>query len=170
MQPPNRLSTSLITIFVFATCIRASGELKIGSAFPDLASFKFEGQLPAELKGKIVFVDFWASWCGPCEKSFPVMDELQKKFGPQGLVIIAVNEDEKKPDMERFLKEKKVSFAIVRDAAQAGQKLVDKVDVSAMPSSFIVDQSGRLCFSHSGFHGTETKKEYEKQIESLLKK
>jgi thiol-disulfide isomerase/thioredoxin len=170
MQLPNKLFASLITTCVLAAGITAFADVKVGSAFPDLASFKFEGPLPADLKGKIVIVDFWASWCGPCKKSFPVMEELQKKFGPQGLLIIAVNEDEKSADMDRFLKENKVSFTVVRDAAPAGEKLIEKIDVRAMPSSFIIDSSGKVCFCHNGFHGAETKKEYEKEIESLLKK
>jgi thiol-disulfide isomerase/thioredoxin len=153
-----------------ASAITAFAALKVGGDFPNLASFKFEGQLPAALAGKIIFVDFWASWCAPCKKSFPVLNELQKKFGGQGLVIIAVNEDQKKSDMELFLRENKVSFTIVRDAASDGKKLVDKVDVSTMPSSFIMDVTGKVRFIHSGFQGAETKNEYEKEIESLLKK
>ena len=53
---------------------------KVGSDFPNLSSFQLEGELPANLAGKIVIVDFWASWCAPCKKSFPVLEELQKKF------------------------------------------------------------------------------------------
>src|SRR5215470_11428942 len=110
-----RFAPFALTAAIAANVFSAYAGLKVGSDFPNLASFQFEGDLPADLAGKIVMVDFWASWCGPCKKSFPVMDELQKKFGPQGLVIIAVNEDEKSADMNRFLKENKVSFTIVRD-------------------------------------------------------
>jgi len=169
-----RLSTRM---FAFAlTAVLATGPLvsavaglKVGDAFPELAKFKFEGKLPAELKGKIVFVDFWASWCGPCKDSFPVMDAFQKKYSAQGLVIIAVNEDEKKSDMEDFLKENKASFNVVRDVAPDGKKLVDNVEIAVMPSSFILDGEGKVRFIHSGYHGADTKKEYEREIESLLK-
>jgi thiol-disulfide isomerase/thioredoxin len=162
------------TTFGLATAITviattASAGLKVGDDFPNLASFQFEGELPADLAGKIVMVDFWASWCAPCKKSFPVLDELQKTFGEQGLVIIAVNEDQKKSDMNHFLKENKVSFTVVRDAAPDGKKLVDKVYVSTMPSTFIIDGAGKVRFVHSGFQGADTKKEYEQEIESLLK-
>src|SRR5262249_2744237 len=153
---------------VAAIATSASAGLKVGGDFPNLASFQFEGELPADLAGKIVMVDFWASWCGPCKKSFPALDELQKKFGGQGWKIIAVNEDQKKSDMDHFLKENKVSFTVLRDAAADGEKLVDKVDVSAMPSTFIIDGAGKVRFIHSGYLA-ETKKEYEQEIESLLK-
>jgi len=171
MQLLDKRFASVALIATLAACVTtAHAGVKIGSDFPNLASFKFEGQLPAELAGKIIFIDFWASWCAPCKKSFPVLDELQKKFGSQELLIIAVNEDQKKSDMDLFLKENKVSFTVVRDAAPDGKKLVDKVDVSAMPSSFIMDATGKVRFLHSGFHGADTKREYEKEIQSLLKK
>jgi thiol-disulfide isomerase/thioredoxin len=145
---------------------RAAG-LKPGDTFPDLASFKLEGKLPASLKDKVVLIDFWASWCDPCKDSFPALNELQKRYGPQGFVIIAVNVDENRADMEAFLKKHAADFTVVRDA---DQKLVAKVDVATMPSSLLLDRSGKIRFAHSGFRGEETKKKYEQEIESLLKK
>jgi len=164
-----RFAAISVATAIAAIVTNAWAGLKVGSDFPDLSSFQFEGELPANLAGKIVMVDFWASWCAPCKKSFPVLDELQKKFGGQGLVIIAVNEDQKKSDMDHFLKENKVSFTVVRDAARDEKKLVDKVDVSTMPSTFIIDAAGKVRFIHSGFQGADTKKEFEREIESLLK-
>ena len=140
---------------------------KVGDAGPDLTQMKLEGKLPENLKGKVVLLDFWASWCEPCKASFPVMEELQKHYGPQGLVIVAINVDEKKADMEEFLKKNAVTFAVVRDAAQ---KLVAQAGIATMPSSFLLDQEGRVRFVHTGFRGEETKKKYQQEIESLLKK
>jgi thiol-disulfide isomerase/thioredoxin len=144
----------------------ASAGIEVGGVFPDLGAQKLDGKLPDSLKDKVVMIDFWASWCGPCGESFPVMDELQKKYGGQGLVIIAVNEDENKSDMEDFLKQNHVSFTIVRDPKQ---KLVEKAGVATMPTSFLISRDGKVAFTHSGFHGGKTKKEYEHEIESLLK-
>src|SRR5947209_5762303 len=72
----------------------ATAGLKAGDPLPDLAKSKLEGKLPEDLKGKVVLLDFWASWCEPCKASFPVMADLQKKYGPAGLVIVAINVDE----------------------------------------------------------------------------
>jgi thiol-disulfide isomerase/thioredoxin len=144
----------------------AMADLKIGDAFPDLAMCKLEGTLPESTKDKVVLVDFWASWCGPCAKSFPTMDELQKTYGPRGFVIVAVNVDEKKKDMDNFLQSHHVNFTVVRDAQQ---KLVEKTGISTMPSSFLLDKAGKVVYAHSGFHGAETKKEYAQEIETLLK-
>ncbi len=149
------------------TGVPARATLKSGDPFPDLAGFKLEGKLPDLLKDKVVIVDFWASWCGPCKESFPAMNELQQKYSSRGLVIIAVNVDERRADMEAFLKSTPASFTVVRDA---GQKLVDLTGISTMPSSFVLDRTGKVRFIHNGFHGAETKKQYVDEIESLLGK
>jgi thiol-disulfide isomerase/thioredoxin len=121
--------------------------------------------LPDSLKDKVVMIDFWASWCGPCKESFPTMNELSKKYSSQGLLIIAINVDERRADMETFLKNHPPSFLVVRDAAQA---LVDKTGINSMPSSFLLDRGGKVRFVHSGFHGDKTRKQYADEIESLL--
>jgi thiol-disulfide isomerase/thioredoxin len=149
-------------LFAFA----AQSGLKVGDVLPDLAAYNLEGKLPDPLQGKVVLLDFWASWCEPCRLSFPVMDALQKRYGPRGLVIIAVNEDENRADMENFLKKNPVSFLIVRDA---GQKLVDRAAVAAMPGSFVFDRQNRVRYIHSGFYGSKTSKQYQEEIETLLK-
>jgi thiol-disulfide isomerase/thioredoxin len=140
--------------------------LKVGDTFPDFAKFKLEGKLPADLKGKVVLVDFWASWCAPCKKSFPALNELQRQYGEKGFVIIAVNVDEERSKMDGFLKSTPADFTVVRDATQ---KLVGAVEVESMPTSFVLDGSGRVRFMHVGYFGDETKKEYIREVEELLK-
>jgi thiol-disulfide isomerase/thioredoxin len=166
------MNTSLLkqltlATFFAGTVLTLQAALKVGDGFPDLAGFKLEGKLPDSLKGKVVILDFWASWCQPCKDSFPAMNELQKKYADKGLVIISVNEDEVQSDMQDFLKDNAATFTIVRDAKQ---KLVGEAGIQTMPSSFVLDDTGKVRFTHSGFHGAETRKEYEQQIESLLKK
>jgi thiol-disulfide isomerase/thioredoxin len=161
------LKTLSLAALVAGTICRAPAALSVGDGFPDLAPFQLEGQVPQPLKGKVVIVDFWASWCGPCKESFPAMNDLQKKYGDKGLVIIAVNEDEEKSDMQDFLKANKAAFTVLRDARQ---KLVAVAGIQTMPSSFVLDDAGKVRFAHRGFHGAETRKEYEQQIESLLNK
>jgi cytochrome c biogenesis protein CcmG, thiol:disulfide interchange protein DsbE len=160
---------NLIFYAIALLAFAGKAAIKVGDSFPDLSTYKLEGAVP-DIKGKVVLVDFWASWCGPCKQSFPTLDELQKKYGPQGFVIVAVNEDEKKSDMDEFKKQHPVSFTIVRDADAESKKLIEKVDVSAMPSSFLIDTSGKVRFVHTGFYGDQTKQEYVHEIESLLKK
>lgn len=165
-MPFNNIIRCSLLGFCLVAVPAARADIKAGDPFPALASYHLEGPVPASLAGKVVIVDFWASWCGPCGESFPAMDELQKKYGAQGLVIIAVNEDENKADMDAFLKSHAVSFTVVRDAKQS---LVEVAGIGTMPGSFVLGRDGKVAFTHNGFHGSETKKQYEQEIESLLK-
>lgn len=138
---------------------------KPGDPFPPLEQFSLEGKLPESLKGKVLLVDFFASWCAPCKASFPALNEIHAKYGDKGFAIVGVSVDEKRADLEVFLKKYPAQFAVVRDAAQ---KLVAAVAVETMPTSFLVDATGRVRFVHSGYHGDETKKQYVAEIEQLL--
>ncbi|HLH53430.1 MAG TPA: TlpA disulfide reductase family protein [Verrucomicrobiae bacterium] len=160
------LAPTLIAAIALAWAVPAFAGIKTGDSFPDLAGFKLEGKLPDSTKGKVVMVDFWASWCEPCKQSFPAMEDLHKRYADKGLVIIAVNVDENRSDMEAFLKKNAATFTVVRDG---GQKLVEKAGIATMPSSFLIDKDGKVRFAHTGFRGAETKKKYEEEIESLLK-
>ena len=145
------LATIVLTGLAALLAHPAAAQIKTGDPFPDFASFQLQGKMPA-IQGKVVLVDFWASWCGPCKKSFPVMNGLQKKYGDR-IVIVAVNVDETQAGMQSFLEKVPVEFAVLWDAKQS---LVNKVDVHTMPSSFLLDRSGKVRFAHSGFHGAET--------------
>ena len=162
----NIIMASVVGILLSAQLVTAT-PIKVGDQFPDLDKFAFEGKLPAQRKGKIVIVDFWASWCGPCKASFPVMEQLHKDYGSKGLVFIGVNVDDNSTAMDDFLKKHPVSFAIIRDAEK---KLVTLANIETMPTSFVLDGEGRVRFIHSGFLGEATRKQYTQQIEQLLAK
>ena len=155
-----------IAFMLFLAAPSCPAAWKAGDTLPALDSFKIEGKLPDKLKGQVILLDFWASWCGPCKKSFPAMQELHKHFAGQGVVVIAVNVDEKRADMERFLRGMDVSFTTVRDA---DRKLVAAADVATMPTSFVIDHAGKIRYVHRGFLGDQTVKEYREQIVRLLK-
>jgi thiol-disulfide isomerase/thioredoxin len=169
MLPVNR-RTLCLGALAFTICagavIAAKNQLKVGDEFPNLAKFQLDGKLPETLPGKVVIVDFWASWCGPCKASFPVMEQLYQRYGKDGLVIIAVNLDDNRADMEGFLKKNPVSFAVVRDA---NKQLVSQVDIGSMPTSFVLDGAGMVRSMHNGFRGEESRKKYVQEIEDLLK-
>ena len=152
----------MIAVFMLSGLARA--ELKKGDKIPDLSSYKLEGAVP-KLQGQVVLFDFWASWCDPCKASFPEMEKLHKAYASRGLTILAVSVDEKRANMERFLKANKITFATARDAEQ---KLVAAADVQTMPTSFLIDRSGKIRFIHNGFRGEQTVKEYRQEIEQLL--
>ena len=143
-----------------------AGPVKVGESFPDLSRFQLEGKLPDSLRGKIVLVDFWASWCGPCKGSFPILEELHKTYGAKGVVVLGINLDETQEAMRDFLAKHAVTFPVVRDAKQ---QVVKSVSIPTMPTSFILDGEGKVRFMHKGFHGADTQKQYVREIEELLK-
>ena len=142
-----------------------AGNLDEGKAFPSLESMQLEGTLPTDLSGKIVLIDFWASWCGPCKKSFPVLEAIHKDYSDKGVVVLGVNLDKQSDLMSEFLSRHPASFPIVRDAKH---QLVSLVGIQSMPSSFILDEKGNVRFVHKGFHGTKTAEQYRQQINTLL--
>lgn len=156
---------ALVLAFM-AAALSAHAGWKVGDALPDLTAQQLEGKLPDTLKGKVVLLDFWASWCVPCAESFAAMEKLHVNYKEQGLVVIAVNTDEKRAAMEKFLKKHVISFTVVRDAAQ---KLVSAADAPTMPTSYLIGRDGKIRFVHAGFHAVESPKQYATEIESLLK-
>jgi thiol-disulfide isomerase/thioredoxin len=145
----------------------ARAEMKVGDPFPASALEKLApitGQLPTTA-GNVLLVDFWASWCGPCKASFPVMARLHKDYAARGFAIVAVSVDEKAPAAAAFAKKLAAPFATLHD--RDGQ-LVQRVSVPTMPTSYLVGRDGCVRFVHVGFHGDATERELRKQIETLL--
>jgi len=113
-------------------------------------------------KGKVIYLDFWATWCVPCRKSFPWMNEMLRKYQAKGLEIIAVSLDEKTKMVETFLKRYPADFTIALD--QEG-RTADLYQVRVMPSSYIIDREGKIIESHMGFRNKDKAK-----LESLIQK
>ena len=102
----------------------------------------------SEFRGQVVLVDFWASWCGPCRRSFPWMNEMQKKYGTQDFKVIAVNVDKKRDDAMSFLAKYVPQFTVWYDP---DGDLARMFGVTTMPSSFILDTTGKVQAAHRGF-------------------
>jgi thiol-disulfide isomerase/thioredoxin len=136
-----------------------------GSLFPPLAATGPAGALLPGTTGKVVIVDFWASWCAPCRASFPVYSRLQREFADRGLVIVGVSVDERASDYSAFLAANRPSFATLLDTQH---RLVATVQVPTMPTSYLIDRSGRVRFMHPGFHGESTERELRREITALL--
>lgn len=117
-----------------------------------------------DLRGQVVYVDFWASWCGPCAKSFPFMNKLHGDFKDSGLKIVAINVDEQVADAEAFLNQQPAAFSVALDSEQACAK---NFDVQAMPSTYLVDRKGLVRHVHMGFRGSEAES-LQSQVEQLL--
>ena len=117
-----------------------------------------------EFHGKVVVLDFWASWCVPCRRSFPWMNTMQEKYGDDGLVIIGVNLDANDADAQAFLRETPAQFRIISDPDGT---LAREHDVIAMPTSYIFDRNGKLVTRHLGFK-VKRQEEYEALLVDTL--
>lgn len=158
-----RLRTLLLTALLPAAALFAAlparavqvGELAPDfslPATPDPASGALTARL-ADLRGHVVWLDFWASWCGPCKQSFPWMDRLQKRYGARGLSILAVDLDARTHDGETFLGQVPADFRVAFDAAGTTPRLYG---VQGMPSSILVGPDGRVLAVHRGFRQDDT--------------
>lgn len=115
-------------------------------------------------RGKVVYVDFWASWCGPCKQSFPWLDGLVREYASQNFVVIGVNVDKDRDRAERFLNETPAEFSIVYDPKG---ELAAAYKVAGMPSGVLIDRTGHVRFQHAGF-SEKQKGLYEEQLQTLL--
>lgn len=116
-------------------------------------------------EGKVVYLDFWASWCAPCRKSFPWMNELKSKFDSDQFVVVSVNLDADEKLAEKFLSQTPANFPIIYDPKG---DLASELKLKGMPSSFLINAEGKIMSAHMGF--TEKKKlRYEQEIRELLR-
>jgi len=99
-------------------------------------------------KGQVVYLDFFASWCGPCRQSFPWMMDVQQRFKDRGFVVLAVNVDKDHELAAKFIKQFRPSFPIFFDS---DGRLAEQMKVEGMPSSLIFDRTGKVRFAHTGF-------------------
>jgi cytochrome c biogenesis protein CcmG/thiol:disulfide interchange protein DsbE len=118
----------------------------------------------AGLRGRVVYLDFWASWCGPCRQSFPWMEALKSAYGGQGLEIITVNLDTERADADKFLKQFHPTFDVRFDPKG---ELAEFYKVHGMPSSVLIDRHGVTRFTHVGFRPVDGAI-YEAQLRELL--
>jgi thiol-disulfide isomerase/thioredoxin len=117
-----------------------------------------------QLRGKVLYVDFWASWCGSCVKSFPYLNTLQQSFKDKGLQVIAINVDEKPEEAQHFLAQHPTEFMVVADATQ---QCATQFAVEGMPSTYLIDKKGMIRYRHVGFRSGETK-DVEQKLAQLL--
>jgi len=163
MSSPIRFWITSILLFTSSTYLFA--DVRVGDAFPALSIIGPAGaELPAAT-GKVMLVDFWASWCAPCKESFPTYSQMHSDYRARGLMIVAVSVDEKQGAFDSFVKKMGPAFVVVRDR---DQQLVRQVSVPTMPTCYLLGRDGRVRFVHQGFHGAETDRLIRKEIDALL--
>ena len=147
---PQRRAWVLLAALAIACAAGPLGATEAGQPAPPFSLPNAKGDVVSleRMRGKVVYVDFWASWCGPCRRSFPWMNEMHQKYGARGLVVVGINVDKKRADAEKFLAQIPASFPIVFDEAGTTPTAYG---VKGMPSSYLIDARGNVTFVERGF-------------------
>ena len=135
---------------------------------PDITLKSTEGKNVrlADLKGQVVMVNFWASWCGPCRQEMPLLEKMYNDYKDAGFVLLGVNVDAEIEDRDEFLEEMPVTFPVLDDSDNTATEIFG---VEAMPSTYFVDKDGNLAHLHKGYKPGE-EAAYIAQIKKLLAK
>jgi cytochrome c biogenesis protein CcmG, thiol:disulfide interchange protein DsbE len=163
----NRIAAAAIAAIVCYSLAAGSADAAgVGEPAPPFSLATAHGDKIAlgELRGRVVYVDFWASWCAPCRRSFPWMNEMQKRYGDRGLTIVGINVDRRRADAEQFLQSNVATFAVVFDEGGATPLAYS---VKGMPTSYLVDAQGTVVDVEQGFRD-DRKSALEDQIRLLL--
>ena len=156
-----------LLLLIHASVVKA--ELSVGDKFPGFKLEAFGGSRSASLedyKGKVVLVDFWASWCVPCKRAFPVYNGFVKKFADEShsFHILGVSVDDEMADAKEFLKSNSAKFKNVFDKER---KLTGRLGITIMPTSYLLKPNGEVAFIHKGFREKDVPK-LESEIKQLL--
>jgi cytochrome c biogenesis protein CcmG/thiol:disulfide interchange protein DsbE len=156
---PFAIVPSARRVLVTLACVLASQAghaVQPGQPAPPLTAAAQKGGLMslADFKGKVVYLDFWASWCGPCKQSFPFMNDLQAKYGSRGLQVVGINLDPKREDADGFLAKVPATFAIGYDPKGESPK---RYAITGMPTSLLISADGKVLKVHSGFEDSHRK-------------
>jgi thiol-disulfide isomerase/thioredoxin len=162
----NRFKRCTLAAIIAATSAFASAGDATGPA-PAFTLTSLAGQpgTLSQYKGQVVMVNFWATWCGPCQQEMPLLDQMYKKYKPAGFTLIGVNVDKESPPVKDLLARKPVSFPVLLDPANQVSKAYH---VDEMPSSVIIDRKGEIRYIHRGYKpGDEN--EYQDRIRQLIR-
>jgi peroxiredoxin len=158
----------LIFLMVAPDLLAADRDIRLGRQFPAF-SLKRLGQKAnislAQYKGKTVVIDFWASWCEPCRKELPALNDLAKKYFKKGVYFIGVNVDSSEAEARSFLRSTKVNFILLFDEAA---RFAEECNLESMPRLFILDKKGVIKFIHNGYNEDYDAEIYEKELKTLL--
>jgi cytochrome c biogenesis protein CcmG, thiol:disulfide interchange protein DsbE len=164
MPAPSRFT--LIAALAVAFAASPAHAVEAGAPAPGFSLPNAKGEPVAldKLRGKVVYVDFWASWCGPCRRSFPWMNEMQQKYGAKGFTVVAINVDKKRADADKFLALLPAGFPVVYDETGATPAAYA---VKGMPSSYLIDARGNVSYVERGFVD-ESRGPLEERVKALL--
>ena len=149
----NAIRTLMILLFTSVMSLSVQA-LEVGQKAPDFELPAKAGTVKlSDLKGQTVYLDFWASWCGPCRQSFPWMNDMQSRYGAKGLTVLGINVDANVEDAQAFLAANPAKFALAFDSKG---KAPASYGIKGMPTSLLIGPDGKVLWVHSGFKPEES--------------
>lgn len=163
----NKLSLLLVSL-VFGLQTNLVLAVGLDQAAPDftLPGLSGDNVRLQEYRGKVVLINFWASWCGPCRQEMPILDRIHKRYEPAGFTVLGVNVEDEQDKARQIADRLGVSFPLLFDE---GQRVSEDYDLKAMPYTVLVDRDGQIRYIHHGYKpGDENK--YVDRLKALLKR
>ena len=167
-MPTTRITPLRFVAVIFAILFSAPLAADIlDSPAPDFTLKALDGSniKLSEQAGNVVLVNFWASWCGPCRKEMPLLNELHEKYSPLGFTVLGVNVEQDTAQARRFIEDNPVKFPVLLDTSNDVSR---DYEVVAMPTTAIIDRHGIVRYLHKGYkEGDEDK--YRKMVKKLVR-
>ena len=160
---------SILTATLLSVASLFAYSAEVGETAPTFSLKAISGPEPVELESqreKILYIDFWASWCGPCKLSFPSMIKLKELFKDDLFEIIAISVDADSKAAKKFLDSYNINFQVALDTDGV---VAEKYALPGMPSSFLLDQDRKIIAMHEGFRKSDFTK-IKEEIEEALKR
>jgi peroxiredoxin len=163
----SRAALALLAVALAAGAVGGAAGADASGPAPafTLATLNGESATLSQYKGQVVMLNFWATWCGPCQQEMPLLDQMYKKYKPAGFTLIGVNVDKDAPPVKQLLERKPVGFPVLLDPASQVSK---SYHVDEMPSTVLIDRKGNIRYLHRGYKpGDEN--EYQDRIRQLIR-
>lgn len=163
----NKVNVGLVLLASVMFFISAAQAAEVQGKAPDftLKSSSGKNLKLSEHRGEVVLLNFWASWCGPCRKEMPYLEQIQEKYADYGFTVMGVNVEEDSSKAKKMLKDIPVSFPILYDTTNSVSKAYK---VSAMPTTVIIDRDGNMRYLHKGYKSGD-EATYKQWVKKLIR-
>ena len=156
-----------LAIIIATTAVGLAAAASVSGPAPNFTLKSLDGKnlKLSEMRGDVILINFWASWCGPCRQEMPLLNSLHKKYEPLGFTVLGVNVEENTDDARGFLSNFPVDFPVLLDNKN---KVSKQYDVVAMPTTVVVDRDGNMRFLHKGYKPGD-EKAYRQMVKKLIR-
>jgi peroxiredoxin len=162
-----QISKRILTVVALMLIAMQANAISESAPAPDFTLKSNSGKniKLSELRGQVVMINFWASWCGPCRQEMPILNQLYKRYEPMGFTLLGVNVEEDSAAANKVLREIPVDFPVLYDNKN---QVSETYQVRAMPSTILIDRDGKVRYLHKGYKpGYE--EDYQKQVRELIR-